>query len=179
MNIKTEFKEPTRSKRKIPWMLITTLTAAVALVALIMWPGAPATSAPASADETDIVVYKAATCSCCGKWVAHLRDAGFEVSVVNVSNTKAIQDRVGVPRRLGSCHTALAGNYWVEGHVPADLIQRLLAEKPDDVRGIAVPGMVIGSPGMEGPNPVEYDVVAYNSDGRTTVYATRQGPSGE
>lgn len=179
MNSRTESKEPGKGNRKIPWFLLTTFTAAVALVALIMWPGTPATVATASADDTDIVVYKTAACGCCGKWVAHLRDAGLEVSVVNVSNTQAVQSRLGVPRRLGSCHTAVAGNYWVEGHVPADLIQRLMAENPHDVRGIAVPGMPMGSPGMEGPNPAEYDIVAYDTNGRTTVYATRQGQSGE
>jgi hypothetical protein len=179
MNTRTESKEPTSRKRKTPWLLLTTITAAVALVALIMWPGAPATSAAVSADATDVVVYKTATCGCCGTWVAHLQDAGLEVSVVNVSNTQDIQSRVGVPRNLGSCHTAVVGNHWVEGHVPADLVQRLIAEKPDDVRGIAVPGMVMGSPGMESPNPVEYDIVAYDADGHTTVYATRQGQSGE
>ena len=179
MNRQNESQESTRSKRKVPWMLLTSGAAAIALAALILWPGAPPPSATTSAEDTSIVVYKNAACSCCGKWVAHLQDAGLEVSVVNVSNTQAIQSSVGVPRHLGSCHTAVVGDYWVEGHVPVDLIQRLLAEKPDDVRGIAVPGMVVGSPGMEGPNPAKYDIVAYDSDGRTTVYATRQGQAEE
>lgn len=179
MNTKYESEESASSKRRIPWMLLTSSTAAVALVALIMWPGVPPTSATISAEDTNIVVYKNAACSCCGRWVTHLRDAGLEVSVVEVGSTQSIQSRVGVPRKLGSCHTAIVGDYWVEGHVPANLVLRLLAERPDDVRGIAVPGMPMGSPGMEGPNPVEYDVVAYDSDGRTTVYATRQGQSGE
>ena len=99
------------------------------------------------------------------------------MSVVNVPNTIPVQERVAVPRNLGSCHTAVLGDYWVEGHVPADLIEQLLTEKPDDILGIAVPGMPMGSLGMEGPNPVEYQIVAYGSDGRTTVYATRQGQS--
>lgn len=171
MNRKGKLKGSTKRKRKAPWLLLTTGVAAAALVALINWPSAPMTFA----EDADIVVYKTATCSCCGKWVAHLRDAGLKVGVVSVSNTQPIQTRVGVPRKLRSCHTAVVGHYWVEGHVPADLVQRLIAEKPDDVRGIAVPGMPIGSPGMEGPNPVLYDVLAYGSDGNTTVYATRQG----
>ena len=94
---------------------------------------------------------------------------------MNVRNTQPIQSRLGVPRQLGSCHTAVVGDYWVEVHVPADLIQRLITEKPDNIRGIAIPGMVMGSPGMEGPNPVDYDVVAYDTEGNTIVYGSRQG----
>lgn len=171
MNRKSESNGSTKSNRKIPWLWLTTGVAAVALVALIVLPSGPTMSA----EDTDIVVYKTPTCGCCSKWVAHLRDNGFKVSVVNVPNTQPVQSRVGVPRRLGSCHTAVVGDYWVEGHVPADLILRLMADKPEDIRGIAVPGMPAGSPGMEGPNPVRYDVLAYGSDGNTTVYATRQG----
>lgn len=166
---------PTKKKGKVSWLLLTTGVALAALVALITWPGTPTT---VSADA-DIVVYKTATCSCCGKWVAHLRDAGLKVDTVNVSNTQAIHSRVGVPRQLNSCHTAVAGNYWIEGHVPADLIQQLIADSPAEIRGIAVPGMPLGSPGMEGPNPAKYDIVAYDSSGRTSIYATRQGQSGE
>lgn len=162
-----------KTKRKIPWVLLLTSVATVSLIALIVWPGAPTTYA----EEADVVVYKTATCSCCGKWVDHLRDAGLTVDVVTVEHTQAIQRRVGVPPNLGSCHTAVAGNYWVEGHVPADLVQRLMAEKPAEIRGIAVPGMPMGSPGMEAPNPVEYDIVALDSDGHTSVYATRRGKS--
>jgi len=175
MDNKRKSKDCTRTKRKLPWLLLTTGVAAVALVSLIVWPGAPITVAGA----TDIVVYKTAACSCCQKWVAHLEDAGLEVGVINVSTTQHIQARMGVPRELGSCHTAVIGDYWIEGHVPVDLVLRMVSEKPRDIRGLAVPGMVIGSPGMEGPNPSEYDVVAYDSSARTFVYATREGQSGE
>ncbi len=154
--------------RKAPWLLLTT---GGAVAALSIW----ASIATTSLADADIVVYKTPTCRCCGNWVAHLRNAGLEVSVVNVSSTQPIQSRVGVPRQLGSCHTAVVGDYWVEGHVPADLIQRLITEKPDDSRGIAIPGMAIGSPGMEGLNPADYDVVAYDTEGNTIVYASRQG----
>jgi hypothetical protein len=171
MNSKNELDGSTKKKRKIPWLLLTTGFAAAALVALIIWPS----TAMTIGEETDIVVYKTATCGCCSNWIAHLRDSGLEVSVVNVPSTQPMQSRMGVPRRLGSCHTAVIGDYWVEGHVPADLIQRLMTEQPEDIRGIAVPGMPAGSPGMEGPNPARYDVLAYGSDGNTTVYATRQG----
>ncbi len=171
MNRNSELNGSTQKNKKIPWLLLATGVAAAALVALIILPSGPTMSA----EDTDIVVYKSPTCGCCSNWVAHLRDSGLEVSVVNVPNTQPVQLRVGVPRRLGSCHTAVIGDYWVEGHVPADLIQRLMTEKPEDIRGIAAPGMPAGSPGMEGPNPVRYDVLAYGNDGDTTVYATRQG----
>jgi hypothetical protein len=123
----------------------------------------------------EIVVYKTPTCGCCDNWIAHLRDSGLNVSVVNVPSTEPIHERFGVPRRLASCHTGVIGEYWVEGHVPADLVQKLLEEKPDGIVGIAVPGMPMGSPGMESPNPVEYQVLAYGRDGKVTLYATRQG----
>ena len=158
------------SRATIVFTALAALSAA-ALIAFITLPDGPTTHAR----NADIVVYKTPTCSCCRKWVAHLRDAGLNVGVVNVNSTQPMQTRVGVPRKLGSCHTAVVGDYWVEGHVPADLIQRLIVEKPDDIRGIAVPGMPIGSPGMEGSNPVLYDILAYGNDGNTNVYATRQG----
>lgn len=173
MSRKSQSKESTNGKRKVPWLLLITGVAGVALVALIILPSALTTSAK----DADIVVYKTPTCSCCNNWIGHLRDSGLEVSVVNVSNTQTIQSHEGVPRELGSCHTAVVGDYWVEGHVPADLIKRIMVEKPDDIRGIAVPGMVIGSPGMEGPNPGRYEVLAYHIDGNTSVYATREGRS--
>ena len=171
MSKKRKSKVSTNGKRKVPWLLLTTGVAAAALIALITLPDAPTTHAR----NADIVVYKTPTCSCCRKWVAYLRDAALNVGVVNISNTQAVRTRVGVPRNLASCHTAVVGNYWVEGHVPVDLIQRLIADKPDEIRGIAVPGMPIGPPGMEGPNPALYDVLAYRNDGNITVYATRQG----
>lgn len=164
-----EIPKSSRSGRTVRWM--TLLGASTAILLATAWLGVRTTGA----DSADLIVYKTPTCGCCGNWVAHLREHGLDVSVVDVSSTQAAQERFGVPRRLGSCHTAQVGRYWVEGHVPADLIERLIAEKPDGIRGIAVPGMPIGSPGMEGPNPVTYDVLAYGSDGRVSVYATRQG----
>jgi hypothetical protein len=107
--------------------------------------------------------------------VDHLRHNDFTIAVVNVQSTQPIQSRAGVPRELGSCHTAKIGDYWVEGHVPADIIRKLITENPTDIKGIAVPGMPIGSPGMEGPNPVEYEVIAYKTNGHTEVYATVRG----
>jgi hypothetical protein len=125
----------------------------------------------------EITVYKAPQCGCCTKWVEHLEVSGFEVEVRTVNGTSAVKRRVGVPNEFRSCHTAIVGDYWVEGHVPADLIQKLLADQPDDIKGIAVPGMPLGSPGMEGPNPMEYEVLSVDGDGNVAVYATRMGKS--
>lgn len=138
---------------------------------LAVWPG----TRPAASAAEEIVVYKTPTCGCCNDWLQHLRDAGLQVSVVNVDSTQSIRAESGVPNRFGSCHTAIVGDYFVEGHVPADLVRGLMASRPDNLRGIAVPGMPIGSPGMEGPNPVEYDVLALDHAGQVFVYATRQG----
>ena len=130
----------------------------------------------ASGDSaTTMTVYKTELCGCCLSWVDHLRAHDMDVKVVNVASTAPTRKRLGVPNALGSCHTAELAGYWFEGHVPADLIQKILSERPADIRGIAAPGMPMGSPGMEGPNPVEYDIIAHHTDGTTSVYATRQG----
>jgi len=126
---------------------------------------------PSSIAE-EIVVYKSPTCGCCTKWVDHLEDNGFSVKVHNRSNMGPIKAELGVPRHLQSCHTAKVSGYVVEGHVPADEITRLLTERPQ-VRGLAVPGMPMGSPGMEGLRKDAYDVLAIQDNGRTTVYARR------
>lgn len=120
----------------------------------------------------DIVVYKSPTCGCCGKWVEHMEKAGFSVDVENMSDVAPIKRELGVPGRMQSCHTAEVGDYIVEGHVPADLVKRMLDEKPD-IRGLAVPGMPMGSPGMEGPRKDPYNVIAIGNDGRLEVFARR------
>lgn len=106
--------------------------------------------------------------------MGHLRAAGFEVKEENVDSLAPIKKRFGVPAPLHSCHTAVTGDYVIEGHVPADLIRRLLRERPA-VAGLAVPGMPVGSPGMEAPGrPAErYEVLAFEKSGRTTVFARR------
>ena len=122
-----------------------------------------------------VTVYKTEACGCCLNWVDHLETNELEVEVVNVTSTAPTREHFGVPPQLLSCHTGSINGYWVEGHVPADLVQKLITEKPADIRGISAPGMPMGSPGMEGPNPVQYDIIAYHADGTTSVYATRQG----
>lgn len=119
-----------------------------------------------------MMVYKDPGCGCCEKWVEIMKGSGFTVSVTNTSEMTAIKRRYGVGDDLVSCHTALVGGYVIEGHVPADLIQKLLKDKPK-VKGLAVPGMVLGSPGMEGSPKQAYDVVAFDAAGKTTVYARR------
>lgn len=109
-----------------------------------------------------MVVYRDPTCGCCHKWVDHLTANGFTVSVNNAPSMKAVKMRLGVPVELASCHTAEIGGYVIEGHVPASAIKRLLAEKPEG-RGLAVPGMPIGSPGMEGGTPEVYDVTLFGA----------------
>ena len=129
-----------------------------------------------SAEDTDLVVYNLATCGCCHQWVAHFREHGLKVAVEIVETTQSIRSELGIPPTLASCHTGVVDGYWIEGHVPADLVLRLLQERPEDIQGIAVPGAQIGTPGMEGPSPVStYDVVAYDKEGEVRVYATREG----
>jgi hypothetical protein len=103
--------------------------------------------------------------------VGHLQDKGFAVTPADVppAHLMTVKDKHGVPQRLHSCHTGLIEHYVIEGHVPGDVITRLLKERPD-VIGLAVPGMPIGSPGMEGPNPKPYDVLSFDKDGRIRVY---------
>lgn len=117
-----------------------------------------------------IVVYKTATCGCCNGWVEHLRDAGFEVEARDVRDLMSVKRDAGVPVSMSSCHTALIDGYVVEGHVPAEHVARLVTERPA-VAGIAVPGMPIGSPGMEGPNPESYQVLTFSPDGSSGVFA--------
>jgi hypothetical protein len=120
-----------------------------------------------------MIIYKTATCGCCQGWVEHMRAAGFALDVRDLpGNVELMGVKVdaGVPGQVASCHTALVDGYVVEGHVPAEQVKRLLAERPA-VAGIGVPGMPVGSPGMEGPNPQPYQVVSWDHDGSAAVFA--------
>ena len=121
--------------------------------------------------KTRITVYKTPGCSCCHDWITHLEANGFEVLANDVPNTAPYRERHGVPKELGSCHTGLVDGYTLEGHVPASEIKRLLAEKPK-ARGLAVPGMPVGTPGMEveGTRRDAYDVLLFADDGRRSVF---------
>lgn len=120
-----------------------------------------------------IQVFKEVTCGCCSVWVEHLRRNGFAPTAENVQDMPAVKGVYKVPAQAQSCHTAVVGGYVIEGHVPAAEIHRLLKEKPA-VAGLAVPGMPIGSPGMEGPNARPYDVLAFDKTGKTSVYSTQR-----
>lgn len=142
-----------------------TILQALALVGMV-----PAISF-AKASQPVINVYKSATCGCCTEWITHLEKNDFKVNAHNVPNTAAYRTKFGVPQALGSCHTGVVNGYALEGHVPASDIKRLLAEKPK-AKGLAVPGMPMGSPGMEVEGePVDaYDVVLFQADGSSRVY---------
>ena len=118
----------------------------------------------------EIAVYKSPTCGCCSKWVSHLEANGFSVKAYDVQNVNSYKDRYGVPVPLGACHTAVVEGYVIEGHVPAADIKRLLAERPK-MKGLAVPGMPAGSPGMEGPHSETYEVLSFDAAGETNVFA--------
>jgi hypothetical protein len=122
--------------------------------------------------DNDMQVWKSATCGCCAIWVEHMRANGFRVRVLDVEDVAPFKRKYGVPPRLESCHTGLVAGYAVEGHVPADVVRQMLKQKPR-VLGLAVPGMPMGSPGMEGPRKDPYDVLTFDKDGRTTVFASR------
>ena len=126
---------------------------------------------PSMGNAVAITVYKSPTCNCCNSWVNHLRDAGFVVTAKNRVDMDSIKSTAGVVPALQSCHTALVEGYVIEGHVPATDIRRLLRERPA-VTGLTVPGMPMGSPGMEGPYRDPYDVLMFDREGRTQVYAS-------
>lgn len=128
-------------------------------------------SAPVLAQsEAQVEVFKNPQCGCCGKWVEHMRQNGFQVRTHEANDVPAIRKAMRMPDRLGSCHTATIGGYVFEGHVPAADVRRLLKEKPKAL-GLAVPSMVPGSPGMESVNPKPYQTLLVQTDGTTQVFA--------
>jgi len=140
----------------------------LAMVALAALTTAFATHRTATPPQ-EITVWKSPSCGCCGKWVAYMREQGFKVTVVDMNDVTPVKRQHGIPENLWSCHTAVVDGYIIEGHVPAPDITRLLREHPN-VAGLAVPGMVTGSPGMEGGRAQPYDVVSFG-DAKTQVYA--------
>ena len=143
-----------------PIALLRALSCAAALIAL-----------PALAELPAVTAYKDPNCGCCGGWAEHMRAAGFTVKEVPSAQMAQIKRQLGVPEALGSCHTAQVGNYLIEGHVPAADVKRLLAEAPAGARGLAAPGMPLGSPGMEAAHAERYDVIRFNADGSRAVFA--------
>jgi hypothetical protein len=136
----------------------------------------PARGRAAQPAASAMTVYKSPTCGCCAKWVDHMRANGFTVTVQDMPDVQPIKAKHGVPSSLTSCHTGIIGGYVVEGHIPAATVKKLLVERPA-IAGIAVPGMPMGSPGMEGPaniRPRPYDVMTFDKKGATKVFATIQ-----
>jgi hypothetical protein len=152
---------------------------AVVLAIVLAGPAAFAQTAPtrksapakAAAAKTAVAVYKTPTCGCCGKWVEHMQASGFATTVTELPDLAETKAKHGVPAKLQSCHTSLVGGYVIEGHVPAEDIRRLLREKPAIV-GLAAPGMPAGSPGMDVPHAPAFDVIAFDKDGHTKVFAS-------
>lgn len=135
---------------------------------------------PAAAQRAlpEIHVYKSPTCGCCNDWIKHLQAAGFRVGFTNVPDSRFYRAKLGMPARFGSCHTALVNGYVIEGHVPAADIRKLLRDQPEAI-GLAVPGMPVGSPGMDGPEyrglADPYDVLLVQGDGRWRVFTSYAG----
>ena len=117
----------------------------------------------------EVIVYKSPTCGCCSKWVDHMTASGFKVTAHDTSDMQSVKTKLGVPDAMASCHTSVVAGYIIEGHVPAADIQRLLRDKPK-IAGLAVPGMVMGSPGMEGSRSDPYNVMAFG-EGKSSVFA--------
>lgn len=129
------------------------------------------TLAGTAANAASMTVMKSASCGCCSKWVEHVRAHGFDVKVVNVDDIMAVKAKAGIPNKLASCHTTMIGGYVIEGHVPAADIKKLLAQKPK-AKGIAVPGMPMGSPGMEhGDHKQPFQTLLIKADGSTSIFA--------
>lgn len=155
--------------------LAGTALGGVALTAV----GARAVFAQQQSALPTMTIYKSASCGCCKQWVDHARANGFTVRTVDTDDLNGVKREMGIPAALASCHTVVVGSYLVEGHVPASDIKRLLRDRPR-VRGLAVPGMPIGSPGME-QGPVSgyerYDVIAFEQNGATRVFASHGPPA--
>ena len=141
----------------------TSLTTRRTVLVLGASAAACVTTGASAQSKPVIKVSKDPNCGCCTGWVEHLHSNGLVAAVTNSADMQAVKVRLGVPEELASCHTAEIAGYVIEGHVPARAIRRLLAEKPA-ARGLAVPGMPIGSPGMEGGTPEVYEVILFGKD---------------
>jgi hypothetical protein len=162
----------TRSTLTRRELLASFAKAAAASVAVGVLLPADARAATHADGATKITVYKDPSCGCCTSWVDHLRASGLQPTVRDRSDMDALKDSLGVPASLRSCHTAVAGKFVVEGHVPAADLKALLARPPKGIVGIAVPNMPAGSPGMEMPGRRDkYDVIAFFAGGTTSVFA--------
>jgi hypothetical protein len=139
-----------------------------AAITLFVTAGIVALNAGLQAEERPgVIVYKDPSCGCCSGWARHMTAAGFTVTIIETANVNAVKTRLGVPDELASCHTAEIGGFAIEGHVPAPAIMRLLSEKPR-AKGLAVPGMPAGAPGMDGSSRETYEVILFGDNGQKT-----------
>lgn len=162
------------SINKLWWAGLGLIVVAATLVGAEFGRRAPDDISASVTPPDTVVVYKSPTCSCCSKWIEHLKQAGFRVEAHNESEMSQIKTRLGVPAELASCHTAFINGYVIEGHVPAEDIKQLLAKHPK-ARGLAVPGMPVGSPGMEMGSRVDsYDVLLM-ADGQPSAIFAHHG----
>lgn len=151
---------------------VRTIALAVSFVALALTTAAVRISpTDVPAKKPMITVYKDPSCGCCKSWIEHLIKHGYRVDAKDSPNMPEIKHTMGVPSGLTACHTGMVNGYLIEGHVPAADIDRLLAQKPK-IAGLAVPGMPMGSPGMEGGRAQHYQVLAFDKSGKTTVFAS-------
>jgi len=148
-----------------------TFALGAALFALTLTTGASTSSVYPNPKQTKITVYKDPSCGCCKNWIEHLKKHGYAVDAKDTPTMAEVKRTLGVPDALTSCHTAVVNGYLIEGHVPAADIARLLKQKPKVV-GLAVPGMPMGSPGMEGPTKQHYQVLSFDRNGKTKVFAS-------
>ncbi len=151
-----------------PKLHITAIIMVLSVVAGSIYLASMLASKPAVAEE--IMVYKSPTCGCCKKWVSYLKQEGFTVKSKNIRNMQSIKKEFGIKPQFQSCHTAKIGKYYVEGHVSASDIRRMLKEKPD-IKGLSAPGMPMGSPGMEGPRKDKYNVIAIDKNDHASIYS--------
>ena len=162
------------------WLSIV-LLAGITGLTFLAWPDGPVLQDAAGDSQPEMLVYKTPTCSCCDKWVDHVRASGFEVTAHDLTHAELNEKKIegGLGPGMASCHTAFVDGYTIEGHVPAAEIKRLLELRPE-VAGLTVPGMPIGSPGMEmGDRVDDYDVLSFTRNGNTEVFATYPRNAGE
>lgn len=148
---------------------------AIRIVLWIFMTGIFGTAGQAADEPVAITVYRSPTCGCCGKWIDHLKENNFDVKDIVSDEMDAIKSRYGVPKEMASCHTAIVDGYVVEGHVPASDIMNMLKTRPK-VAGLAVPGMVTGSPGMEMGGRVDpYDVMSFDKENNFQIFHRYSG----
>lgn len=147
---------------------------ALGLTSLSSLAQAPAQVSP----DHVLTVHKSPQCGCCGQWLEHMEENGFKARAIDHQDMAAIKAQLGIPSGLQSCHSAKLNNYVFEGHIPAELVKRFLANPPEDAYGLAVPGMPIGSPGMEmGSRHQDYDVIVLKRSGEHEVYSRVSRPA--